>query len=65
MGSNIKSMPDQKTIDFMYSIYKSAEPYEDDDPRLNLVDSKDETHNSRMSANFAKHWLIDVGVLSE
>lgn len=65
MGSNTKNTPDQKTIDFMMSFYKAAEPYDFDDPRTHLLDSKDEEHNKRIKATAAKMWLIDVGVLKD
>lgn len=65
MGSNTKNTPDQKTIDFMMRIYKSAEPYDFDDPRLCIADCKDEEINKRADATLAKKWLIDVGILTD
>lgn len=60
-----RNTPDQDTIDFMMSEYKSAEPYDFDDPIVHLVDSEDEIHDKRMNATVAKRWLIDVGILQE
>lgn len=65
MGSNTKNTPYQKTIDFMMSFYKAAEPYDFDDPHLRIFDCKDEKIIKRIDATLAKRWLIDVGVLND
>jgi hypothetical protein len=49
----------------MMKIYKSAEPFDFDDPRLWIYDCKDEEINKRADATGAKRWLIDVGVLND